>query len=288
MSAGTALPAAIADYRILGSLGEGNHGTFYLAEAPERLGLSESLVALKVFIDQAGKNAYRRGVQELRAFAAVPSPYIVRIHDAVLDGNFFYAMEHFPLGSLAAPTNRLTRKQILRALVDTCRAVQTLHDAGMVHGDIKPRNVMVHEGGSKLSDLGLVRVLDCQNEVTSMAPATSVEYLDPGLLLSHNTPSLASDVWSIGATVHRALSGEGLYGELPTGQPLLAIRAVHSGGAHVSDNLRPEEADIVASCLATPDKRLRTAAEVGDRINALINEIGPAGRASLPSELCQQ
>jgi eukaryotic-like serine/threonine-protein kinase len=288
MSADEAIPAAIADYRILGLLGEGNHGTFYLAEAPVRLGLSGSLVALKVFVDQVGDDAYRRGVHELRAFAAVPSPHIVHIYDAVLEDTFFYAMEHFPLGSLAAPTNILTREHILRALVDTCRAVQALHDVGLVHGDINPRNVMVHERGGKLSDLGLAHALDSKNVVTSMAPTTSVEYLDPALLLSDNTPSRASDVWSIGATLHRALSGVGLYGELPTGQPLLAIRAVQSGSAHVSDNLHPEEADIVTSCLATPEKRFRTAAEVADRINALIKEMRASDHSEISSELCQQ
>ncbi|MBJ8338569.1 MULTISPECIES: serine/threonine-protein kinase [Antrihabitans] len=269
MPVDAAIPAAIADYRILGLLGEGNHGRFYLAEAPERLGLSDGRVALKVFAGQVSEDAYRRGVRELRAFAAVRSPYLVRIYDAVLEDNFLYAMEYFPLGSLAAPTHQLTRDQILRALVDASRAVHELHEAGMVHGDIKPGNVMVDENGGKLSDLGLVRVLNSSNTVTSMAPATSVEYLDPGLLYG-DTPSRASDIWAIGATLNRALSGEGLYGELPVGQPMLAIRAVHSGKSRISAKLRPEEAEFVASCLAKPGMRPRTAAEVADRIAALI------------------
>ncbi|NMN96230.1 serine/threonine-protein kinase [Antrihabitans stalactiti] len=268
MRVDAAIPAAIADYRILRLLGEGNHGRYYLAEAPERLGLATDRVALKVFAGQVSEDAYRRGVRELRAFAAVRSPHLVRIYDAVLEDNFLYAMEYFPMGSLASPARPLERREILRALADASRAVHELHEAGMVHGDIKPANVMVDDTGGKLSDLGLVRVLNSSNTVTSMAPATSVEFLDPELLYGE-TPSRASDVWALGATINRALTGEGLYGELPVGQPMLAIRAVHAGKARISPLLTPDEAALVELCLAPKGTRLRTAAAVADRIDAL-------------------
>lgn len=92
----TSIPAAIADYRILGMIGQGNHGRFYLAEPPDRLGLAADRVALKVFHAAVDADAYRRGVRELRAFAAVRSPRLVEIYDVVLEENFFYAMEYFP------------------------------------------------------------------------------------------------------------------------------------------------------------------------------------------------
>ena len=101
------LPAAIADYRVIRLLhGEGNHGRYYLARPPARLGLTEEFVAIKVFGDRVGEQAYERGVRELQAFAAVRSPYLVRVFDAVLEDSFVYAMEYFPLGSLAAPAVR--------------------------------------------------------------------------------------------------------------------------------------------------------------------------------------
>ena len=85
-------PAAVADYEIVRLLGEGNHGRYYLARPPARLDVGEEFVALKVFGDRVGEQAYERGVRELRAFAAVRSPYLVRVFDAVLEDSFVYAL----------------------------------------------------------------------------------------------------------------------------------------------------------------------------------------------------
>ncbi len=261
-------PAAIADYRIVRQLGEGNHGRFYLAKPPARLGLSDEYVALKVFSGLVSEDAYRRGVRELRAFAAVQSPYLVRIYDAVLEENFLYAMEYFPMGSLSAPETAPAPADTLRALEHAARAIHELHEAGMVHGDVKPANVMLHAGGGKLSDLGLARVLNSEMALTGMAPATSVEFIDPALLFGE-TPSRATDIWALGATINRALTGEGLYGDLPIDQPLLAIRAVQSGRARVSAQLDAPTAALVRDCMAPAGTRPQTAAEVADRLAAL-------------------
>ena len=90
------IPAAIADYRILGVLGEGNNGRFYLAEPPTRLGLSTDRVAVKVFTAPVSTDAYRRGVRELRAFAAVPSvldlPVAMGIREARPDQPAVYVL----------------------------------------------------------------------------------------------------------------------------------------------------------------------------------------------------
>ncbi|MFZ0904135.1 MAG: serine/threonine-protein kinase [Mycobacterium sp.] len=262
------VPAAIADYRILGVLGEGNNGRFYLAEPPTRLGLSTDRVAVKVFTAPVSTDAYRRGVRELRAFAAVPSPRLVRIYDVVLEDNFFYAMEYFPIGSLASPARPVSRSEILHALEHAARAVHELHEHGLVHADIKPSNVMLTADGAKLSDLGLARVLNSAATVTSFAPETSVEFLDPSLLHGE-IPSRATDIWSLGATINRSLSGEGLYGDLPVGQPMLAIRTVMSAHPRISGKLTAAESELVQRCLAPAETRPATAAEVSDALAAL-------------------
>lgn len=264
----TTVPAALADYRIVRVLAEGNNGRFYLAEAPERLGLKVDQVALKVFHNEVTEDAYRRGVRELRAFAAVKSRRLVKVFDAVLDDHFFYAMEYFPLGSLAAPSRELTRAETLRALQDAALAVHELHEHGMVHGDVQPANIMFDGTGGKLSDLGLVRVLNSETTVTSIAPSTSVEFIDPELLQGE-LPSRATDIWALGATIHRVLTGEGLYGELPAGQPLVAIRAVVSGRATVSPVLGEDEGRLVRACLTATEHRPPTAAAVAEAIGRL-------------------
>ena len=262
-----ALPV-LADFQVVRLIGEGNHGRFYLARPPARLGIIDEFVAVKVFAGQCSEDAYRRGTRELRAFAAVDSPYLARVYDAVLEDNFLYAMEYFPLGSLAAPARPLTRDDVLRAVQHAALAVHALHEAGLAHGDVKPGNVMLHERGGKLSDLGLARVFSAGAALTGMAPETSVEFLDPALLHGE-PPSRSTDIWALGATLHRALTGAGLYGELPEGQPLLAIRRVQSTRPVVHPSLSPAESALVLACLAPEGSRPATAAGVADRIAAV-------------------
>ena len=71
-----------------------------------------------------------------------------------------------------------------------------------------------------------------------MGRASSVEFLDPELLAGAR-PSRRTEVWALGATVHRALAGTGLYGELPDAQPLLAIRRVLSSQPQMHPTLNP-------------------------------------------------
>ena len=92
----------IADYDFIEELGAGNHGRYYLADAPARLGLGDARVAVKVLDRRAGESEFRRVANELRIFHSVRSDHLVRIHDAgYADGVLFYAMQHHPDGSLA-------------------------------------------------------------------------------------------------------------------------------------------------------------------------------------------
>jgi eukaryotic-like serine/threonine-protein kinase len=271
-----AVPAAVADYVVVRQLGEGNHGRYYLARPPARLELAEEFVALKVFGDRVGELAYERGVRELRAFAAVRSPYLVTVYDAVLEDTFAYAMQYFPLGSLSAPARPLARAEVHRALENAARAAHALHEAGMAHSDIKPANVLLTESsdgstagiGGRLSDLGLARFLAPGATLTSMGRASSVEYVDPDVI-GGARPSRRTEIWALGATVHRALAGTGVYGELPDAQPLLAIRKVLGAQPQIDAALRPDEAELVRLCLAPDDGRLPTAEAVADRLAAL-------------------
>ncbi|RFU20666.1 serine/threonine-protein kinase [Geodermatophilus marinus] len=261
-------PAAIADYQVVRVLGEGNNGRFYLARPPARLGLPDEYVAVKVFSGTHGEQAYERGVRELRAFAQVRSPYLVRVYDAVLQDSFLYAMEYCPLGSLAAPARPLGRREVLRAVAHASSALHALHEAGLTHGDLKPANILLTEEGGKLSDLGLARFLTPGVTLTGMAGAASVEYLDPALLRGER-PSRATEVFAIGATLHRTLTGNGLYGELPDGEPLLAIRKVMTATPAISPGMTPDEEALVRDCLAPVGRRPPTALLVAQRLEAL-------------------
>jgi serine/threonine protein kinase len=274
MDAPTALlPTVIADYEALRVLGEGGHGRCYLARPPARLGLGEQVVVLKVLADRVGEHAFERGVRELRTVAAVRSPHVVRVFDAVLVDGLAYAMEHFPLGSLADPARPLARIEILTALEHAARAAHDLHEAGIAHGGIRPGNVLLVEEdggmvGGRLSDPGLARVLTPGAAVPGTRRVGALEFTDPDLLAGAG-PSRRTEVWAIGATIHRAMTGQSLYGELPDGQPLRAIRELLSARPQVRSGLEPAEAALVHDCLAENGARLRSAAEVADRLAAL-------------------
>lgn len=265
----TLAPASLADYEVLGLLGEGPHARCFLARPPARSG---ETVAVKVFIERVGEPAFDRAVRELRVADAVRSPHVARVFDAVLGENFAYAMEHFPLGSLAEPAGPPSRAEILTALEHAARGAHALHEAGVVHCGIHPGNVMLVEEpdgtlAGRLAEPGLSRVLMPGSVVPGAGRGEVLEFRDPDLL-SGGSHSRRTDVWALGATIHRVLSGMGLYGELP-GHPLGAIRELQSTVPQVRPGLEPEEAALVRDCLADGPDRLRTAADVADRLAAL-------------------
>lgn len=263
------VPGAIADYEVLRLLGVGNNGRYYLARPPARLGISDEYVAVKVFAAPASERAYELSVRELRAFAAVDSPYLVRVYDAVLADSFVLATEYLPLGSLANPARPVSRPEVLAAVRHAALAAHALHEAGMAHCDIKPANILLSDEGAKLTDLGLARFLTPGATLTGMTQLESVEFVDP-LILRGERPSRATEVWALGATLHKALTGSGLYGELPAHDPLLAIRKLLSTEPAIDGSLAPDEAALVQDCLAPGAERLATAAAVAERLHGML------------------
>jgi eukaryotic-like serine/threonine-protein kinase len=260
----------IADYSFVRTLGEGNHGEFHLATPPARLRISADYVAVKVLNGGGSEESFRRMTKELRAFASVQSPYLVTLYDAGQEGGtFYYSMEYFPLGSLAAPARPLTRAETIRAVTHAARAAHALHEAGVAHRDIKPANVMLHEQGAKLSDLGLAQVLQPGQTVTGIGTVGSIEFIDP-VIMRGERASRATDIWSLGLTLHRALTGVGVYGELPDRDPLLALRKVLSSAPVLDPSLTPEERAVIESCIE-PDiaRRIPTAEALAQRLEQL-------------------
>lgn len=260
----------IADYEFVRSLGEGNHGEFYLARRPERLPVDAEHVAVKILSGPTTEDVFRRATRELSAFAAVRSPYLVSLYDAgQQSGVFYYSMEYLPGGSLAKPTLPLTQDDIVTAVGHAARAAHALHEAGIVHRDIKPGNVLLHAGGAKLSDLGLSQVLSPGMTLTGMGSLGSVEFNDPSLLRGE-PPSRATDIWSLAVTLHRAMTGIGLYGELPEGDPVLVLRKVLSTPPTVSTELNEAGAEVIRWAIdPDPSKRPATALDFAERVEAL-------------------
>ena len=260
----------IADYEFIRPVGEANYGNFYLARTPARLPVDDEFVVVKVLAGPASDDVFRRATRELRHFARVRSPKLVTIFDAGRQGSaFYYAMEYLPLGSLAKSARPLTRAETLSAVADAAEAAHTLHENGIAHRDIKPANILLHGDGAKLSDLGLSQVIS-PGLVMSGLGSIGLEFTVPAIVVGGES-SRATDIWALGAVLHRALSGYSLYGELPYREPLLQVRAILAATPEPHASLSAEEADLIRWCIAAdPSKRPSTADAVAQRIRVLI------------------
>jgi len=268
----------IADYELIRSLGWGNHGQFFLARKPARLPVDVEYVAVKVFAGRSTADTFRRATRELKAFAAVRSPYIVSLYDAGQhDGVLYYSMEYLERGSLAEPVQPIGPAEGTAAIRDAAVAVSALHAAGMVHRDIKPGNIMLTENGGKLSDLGLAHVIAPGVTITGMGSVASIEYTDPEQLQgAHAGP--ATDIWSLGVTLHRVLSGKGIYGEdLPADDGLLALRRVMSADIQLAPGLPQAAAELILDSTG-PSAERPSAAQFAERLSALTEQNGSADR----------
>lgn len=261
---------AIADYVLIRSLGKGNHGQFFLAQTPARLGLPAEHVAVKVLGGNSGEEALRRATRELRAFHKVQSPYLVPLYDAGQEGGrFFYTMPFFERGSLDRPASPLGHEAITRAVADAALAAHALHEAGIVHRGIKPTNILLTDSGALLSDLGLVQALAPGQTVTGLGPVESVEYLDP-TLLTGSRATRATDIWSLAVSWHQALTGTSVYGDLAGNDPLLAIRRVLTSQPTLADGLSTGEANLIRQCLASDHtQRPATALQLAEALQKL-------------------
>jgi len=263
----------IADYEFERELGAGGRGRYFLARCPARLGRggagSDSAeVAVKVFAQESTSEGFRRATSRLRSFAAIRSPYLADYYDVGLhDGILYQAMEYLAGGSLSAPDRPLGPPLRVRAIGDVARALSALHRAGIVHGAVKPANVLIDPYGAKLADPDLSQIASPGQRFAGVGPTAGIEFADPARLLGE-TAAPAHDVWSVGLLLHWVVTGDSGYAGLPRRDGLGALRRVVAGRPRLAGTLPGPVADIVRACLAPAADR-PTAAEVADRVAAV-------------------
>ncbi len=199
-------------YQLLDRLGNGGMGTVWRA----RDGSLGRIVAVKEVRAQ-GLGAHEASVlqsrlrQEARAAARVEDPGVITVYDVLEeDGRPWIVMELIDGPSLADAVERggpLPWERAARLGADLLRTLRRAHDAGVLHRDVKPANVLLQRSGrTVLTDFGIA-VLDDSGGLTRSGDLIgSPEYLAPERAMGRH-PGPPSDLWSLGVTLHTAVAG---------------------------------------------------------------------------------
>ena len=259
---------AVADYRVVRLLGEGNHGRFYLARPPARLGSPTSSSPSRSSRPGQRARLRARGARAARVRRR-RSPYLVHGLRRRAGGQLPLRDGVLPAGLAGRARPAAGRgRRCSRALEHAARAAHALHEAGHGARRRQARQRAAHRGRRRALRPRPGPVPRPRRHADGHGPRQLGRVPRPGVI-GGARPSRRTEIWALGATLHRALAGTGLYGELPDAQPLLAIRKVLGAQPQIDPALRPGEAELVRPCLAPDDGRLPTAEAVADRLAAL-------------------
>jgi hypothetical protein len=200
----------VAGYRIDGVLGEGGMGTVYRAT---QLSLNR-VVALKLLAgalsdDQGFRARFQR---EGQLQAGLDHRHIVTVYEAgQSDHGLFLAMR-----LIAGPTlkdlildGQLDSRRALRVLAQVAQALDAAHEAGLIHRDIKPQNILVDKGDHVfLADFGLIKAPDDAASLTGTGQFIgTIDYVAPEQIQGEPATA-ASDSYALAGVLYECLTGE--------------------------------------------------------------------------------
>lgn len=228
----------------------------------------------------------RRFEREAQATASLRSPHTVALYDfgATKDGMFYYAMElldGIDLQTLVDQYGPMEPSRVRHILHQTCKSLDEAHRAGLIHRDIKPRNIMLCKLGleydfTKVLDFGLVKSLYSTREesmmtvdgVTTGTPA----YLPPEMALGNRDIDGRADLYSLGCVAYFLLTGSMVFDETTP----VAFALAHTQKKPVPVGQRSEvpvpaglEAIVMQLLEKDPANRVGSAQELARRLRLL-------------------
>lgn len=229
----------------------------------------------------------RRFEREARATASLRSPHTVALYDfgQAKDGSFYYVMElleGIDLQSVVEKFGPMEPARVAHVLYQVAQSLEEAHRAGLVHRDIKPRNILLAKLGfeydfAKVLDFGLVKTLnhdDPERTHTTLDGTTTgtPAYMAPEVAMGDRAIDGTADLYSLGCTAYFLLTGQMVF-EAPTATAY-AIAHVQKAAPPLRERSElpvPEglEAIVMQLLEKTPEKRIRSARELARRLRAL-------------------
>ena len=279
-------PDVLAErYRVTREIGRGGMATVYLAHDLKHA----RDVAVKV-VHPALYSAFTadRFVQEIAIVAQLHHPHIVPLYDSGEAGGSRYFVMPYEAG--ASLRHRLAREgplpvdDVVLLLRDVCDALSHAHQAGVVHRDIKPDNVLLAGRHALVSDFGIARSAAESSASGSVANVTlgTPAYMSPEQISGDPTIDHRADIYSVGVLAYELLTGR---------PPFIGLDHDSVLSAHLSERpadiatLRPDVpaplAELVMKCLEKrPDDRWQSA---DDLVRQLESPLIARGDARAPS-----
>lgn len=229
--AGQASDIAFGDYLVIRELGQGGMGTVLLAKHRRM----DREVAIKILpvISLGSQDAVARFYQEVKVAAKLKHPNIVHAYDAGDHRGFHYlVMEYVQGHDLARVLQQLGPIPAAMAvdyIIQAAHGLEYAHSKGIVHRDVKPSNLLLDDEGTiKVLDMGLARIgnsgeTSLQLTTTGQVMGT-VEYMSPEQAEDTREADHRSDIYSLGCTMYRLISGTGPFSRDTVVKTILAHR----------------------------------------------------------------
>ncbi|MEU4577562.1 serine/threonine-protein kinase [Nonomuraea sp. ATR24] len=266
-------------YRVLDQAGQGGFAVVYRAYQ-ERL---DRVVALKVLsVDRVDQRTMRRFQRELQLTGRLTGhPNVVTVFDTGVtrSGKPYIAMDFFENGSLRDKLRNegpFPVAEVLRTGVKLAGALAAVHEAGVLHGDIKPQNILISRYGEPaVADFGVARVVDSA-EISATSQAFTPLHAAPEVLTGQ-PHSVSTDVYSLGSTLYHLLAGQPAF-HSPT-DPSIAPLMYRVLSAEPPPIDRPDVPPVVTRTVLRamakqPELRYGSAREFGQRLRQVQAELG--------------
>lgn len=281
---GTQAAPPIGRYAIVRRLDTGGSATVYLARDE---GTRELVVLKRLHAAGASRAAALRAAErEVEVARGVSHPNVVAVRESVpVDDGVVLVMEYAEGGSLRGLLERkgkLPPAEAASLLGEVLAGLAALHEAGIVHGDLKPENVLLGaDGHAKVADFGIARGPQgpATRQRDSLAGAGTLAYMAPEQA-EGRPATVASDVYAAGSLGYEMITGRPVAGAAGGG-PLGVLRAVVEGPpadwSAVPEAWRPS---LQRALSTEPDRRFSSASAMQA---ALPGASGGAAKAWFPA-----